>query len=111
MRGLFILIFSVLALASLGQDAGTRTSSLVIVKFHDLDLGQWGELVTKVNASDGMVSEFYCEKSEIMVIRYYHKFTEKADVEGYILGKMKAWSRMKTCKILYVEISTESDKC
>lgn len=87
------------------------SSSLVIVKLNDISDTQWSELVSKVHGTNGMTSEYFCKESEVFVIRYRHNFTEKADVEQYIMSKMKAWTRMKLCEIIYVDISSAEQKC
>ena len=109
----FIATIVIILSMTLGAYGQTKyaSSSLVIVKLSGITTDHWNKIVSAVHASDGMVSEFYCEQSEVMVIRYYHNFLEKADVSKDVMSKMKAWSHMKVCEIIYVDMSAEDKKC
>ena len=109
MKG-FLIILTLFIGISLQAQVYT-SNSLVIVKLTDIPSDQWDQLVTKVHSATGMTTEWYCEESEILVIRYRHNLKEKADVEQFMMSKMKAWTKMKLCKILYVDMANSIQKC
>jgi len=105
-----ILLVFALSAGAIAQTTHS-TSSLVIVKLDDASSNQWKTITNQVHKQNQMILEFSCEKSDIVVIRYYHNFLQKADVEQDMINKIKFWGKVSKCKVIHVDLSDESTKC
>lgn len=105
--GLLAVLLSVYTPTS-AQDNKFENSSLVIVKAPELTGDQYGQL-SSVLAPDNRYSlEYTCFQSGIIVIRYYHNFSEKGDVSMAIKTALRRHGKLTSLEIIYVDISRES---
>ena len=109
---LFILLFSVQQGFTHHTKAETNNSSLVIVKIKGLNADVFNKLTTEINKHNEISLEYSCLQSDVVVVKYNHGFTEKADVQHYINSNFKKWGGVKSIEFIYIDLhSTGVSKC
>lgn len=83
-------------------------SSLVIVKVAKLGNDQYGQLSNALTSDDRYSLEYVCLQSGIIMLRYYHNFTQKGDVRMAVKSILRRHSKLSGLEIIFVDISQES---
>jgi hypothetical protein len=106
-----LLLANIVLLASpaLAQESGFEKSSLVIVKIPNLTGEQYAQITTALFPSTRYSLEYSCLISGVIALRYYHNFTEEADVRTAIRATLRRYAPPEQVDVIYVDISSESD--
>ncbi|MEM9829217.1 MAG: hypothetical protein AAF944_01190 [Bacteroidota bacterium] len=111
-RHLVGLLLSLILLFSVGladaQNVNYDNSSLVIVEAPELNGGQYSQLSTALASDHRYSLEYTCLQSGVIVLRYYHNFTEKGDVGRAIKTELRRRGKLTKLEVIYVDISQES---
>lgn len=113
MRKLYniLLLASIVLLASpaVAQESDFSQNSLVIVKVPGLTGEQYYQ-ISETLATDRRYSlEYSCLESGVVVLRYYHNFSEEGDVRTAIKAMLRRQAPIERLEVIYVDISSESD--
>lgn len=93
---------------SVAQDSNYENSSLVIVKAPNLTGDQYGQLSSAIAPDNRYSLEYTCLQSGVIVLRYYHNFSEKGDVSMAIKTALRRHGKLTSLEVIYVDISRES---
>ncbi|MGB3781055.1 MAG: hypothetical protein WA960_22010 [Tunicatimonas sp.] len=112
MKKLFysLLLANILLLASpaLAQESDFNQSSLVIVKIPELTGEQYYQISSGLATNTQYSLEYSCLESGIIVLRYYHNFTEEADVRTAVRSLLKQYGKLTSLEVIYVDLSQEA---
>ncbi len=103
-----ILAIAMLVSASAFAQDSFDHSSLVVVKVQDLTNSQYGELSSALAPVNQYSLEYVCLQSGIIVLRYYHNFTEKGYVNQAIKSALRRYGKINRIEVVFVDISPES---
>ncbi|MEM6841059.1 MAG: hypothetical protein AAF632_02430 [Bacteroidota bacterium] len=107
-RLLLLLILLLLAALASAQNISYDNSSLVIVKAPELSGEQYSQLSTALASDHRYSLEYTCLQSGVIVLRYYHNFTEKGDIGRAIKTELRRRGKLTKLEVIYVDISQES---
>ncbi|MEM9671809.1 MAG: hypothetical protein ACFB15_14325 [Cyclobacteriaceae bacterium] len=105
LSGLLMLLFYS---PSLAQEVNYDNSSLVIVKAPDLTSKQYGDFSSAIAPDNRYSMEYTCLESGIIVLRYYHNFSEKGDVRMAIQSALRQKGKLTRLEVIYVDITRQT---
>jgi len=103
-----ILVLILFCAPSFAQEINYDNSSLVIVKAPDLTPQQYGEFSSAIGPDNRYSLEYTCLESGIIVLRYYHNFTEKGDVSMAIQSALRQKGKLTRLEVIYVDITRQT---
>jgi len=93
---------------SFAQEVNYDNSSLVIVKAPDLTSKQYSDFSSAIAPDNRYSLEYTCMESGIIVLRYYHNFTEKGDVSVAVQSALRQKGKLTRLEVIYVDITRQT---
>lgn len=111
--GLIILLLLIgISANSFTLKTSENHSSLVIVKIAGLNADVLNKINKGISKNASMSLEYSCLQSNVIVVKYLHSFSEKADVQHYINSNFKKWGRVKNIEFIFIDLQTTGiSKC
>ncbi len=93
-----------------GQEVGNQ--SMVIIKIPGMNDAQYNDILSGIAKDNQFTFEYACKQSNIIIVKYYHKHEQKADVRVAATSSFRKWAQIPKLELIYVDFKQGlSSKC
>ncbi|MDN5212938.1 hypothetical protein QQ020_12805 [Fulvivirgaceae bacterium BMA12] len=104
-----LFTFANITLAT-GQEVGNQ--SMVIIKIPEMNDAQYTDILSGIAKDNQFTFEYACKQSNIIIVKYYHKHEEKADVGVATTSSFRKWAQISNLELIYMDLKHGlSSKC
>ena len=94
------------------QGQTIENHSTVIIKIPEMTEEQYGGIVDGISRDNQFSFEYSCKESNIIVVKYYHRHHERADVQVAATSSFRKWAKTGKLELIYVDFMKGSTgKC
>ena len=108
---LFLLFtFACTAFAHGQQQA--ENHSTIIMRIPTMNETQYKGVLDGIAKDNQFTFEYACKESNIIVVKYYHRHHERADVRVAAISSFRKWTQASKLEVIYVDfLKGLSSKC
>ena len=109
---IFLCLLFTFAFIALAPAQQVENHSTIIVRIPEMNDTQYQGVLDGVSKDNQFTFEYACKESNIIVVKYYHRHHEKADVRVAAISSFRKWAQATKLEVLYVDfLKGFSSKC
>lgn len=86
--------------------------STVIVKIPEMTEEQYQGILDGISKDNQFTFEYSCKESNIVIVKYYHRHHERADVRVAATTSFRKWGKVTKIEVIYSDfMKGASGKC